>query len=491
MKKIKKKLKKKIKYCLISLITLIILVTGYFIYNYFFVCNVDFKGKQHVSIEVNTEYVDTGLNITYRGENVKYKESNNLDTSKVGNYEYVYEYELNDKVYSKKRYISVIDTTKPEIVLNGESEVIIDFSHEYNDDGFSASDSYDGELTDKVVTEIIKEDNSQDYKIKYSVKDSSNNEFIVYRNIIHKDLLAPEIKLNRNINSYLILGKSIDLNDFEVTDNVDTISKDSVKIDGTVNKDKEGIYKVTYSVEDSSGNKTELVTTINVQKKNTTGIPILYYHNFYDDTKNEKYDPWTADIYLSKTNFIKQMDYLVENKYYYPTWQELEDYIDGKIELPKKSVIITADDGHASYFKIAVPIMNERGIPSTSFFITSRERWNTYKDTEGVIYQSHTHDLHTRDCKVGSKDGRAMCKTTSEITADLKKSLEYVKNSDCLAYPYGHYDNDFIKALKNAGIRMAVTIQGGKVKKGTNKYLLPRRYIYRTISFDEFKAKVK
>ena len=148
MKKIKKKLKKKIKYCLISLITLIILVTGYFIYNYFFVCNVDFKGKQYVSIEVNTEYVDTGVNITYRGENVKYKASNNLDTSKVGNYEYVYEYELNDKVYSKKRYISVIDTTKPEIVLNGESEVIIDFSHEYNDDGFSASDSYDGELTD-------------------------------------------------------------------------------------------------------------------------------------------------------------------------------------------------------------------------------------------------------------------------------------------------------------------------------------------------------
>ena len=28
---------------------------------------------------------------------------------------------------------------------------------------------------------------------------------------------------------------------------------------------------------------------------------------------------------------------------------------------------------------------------------------------------------------------------------------EYVKNNDCLAYPFGHYDNDFIKAVKDAG----------------------------------------
>lgn len=490
MKKTKKKLKKKFKVFFIIFVITLLFIIGYFLYSYLFVCKFEFVGEEYTSVEFNSEYVDMGAKITYRGKNVDYTFSTNLDTSKLGNYEYVYKYSIGDKSYSKKRILKVVDTVKPEIVLKGETDVIIDYTYEYEEDGFSASDNYDGDLTDKVMFE---KDNvsDKDYRIKYSVKDSSNNEFIVYRNIIHKDLIAPEIKLNRNINSYLILGKSIDLNDFEVVDNVDTISKDSVKIDGTVNKDKEGIYKVTYSVEDSSGNKTELVTTINVQKKNTTGIPILYYHNFYDDTKNEKYDPWTADIYLSKTDFIEQMDYLVKNKYYFPTWKELEDYIDGKIDLPKKSVIITADDGHASYFKIAVPIMNERGIPSTSFFITDRKRWETYNNVEGVNYQSHTHDLHTRDCKSGSKDGRAMCKSSSEILADLKLSLERVKNNDCLAYPFGHYDNDFIKALKDAGIHMAVTTMGGKVTRGTNKYKLPRRYIYRTIPMSEFIYKVK
>lgn len=486
-----KKLKKKFKVFLILFIIILIAVVCYFIYDYLFVPKIVFNDGEYVNVEFNSEYKDNGINITYRGKSIEYTTSDNVDVSKLGNYEYVYKYNIGDKSYDVKKHIMVVDTVKPEIVLTGESEIIIDFTKEYAEEGFVASDNYDGELTDKVVSEIIKEEGKQDYKIKYSVKDSSGNEFIVYRNIIHKDLIAPEIKLNRNINSYLILGKSIDLNDFEVIDNVDTISKDAVKIDGSVNKDKEGIYKVTYSVEDSSGNKTELVTTINVQKKNTTGIPILYYHNFYDDTKNEKYDPWTADIYLSKTDFIEQMDYLVKNNYYYPTWQELEDYIDGKIDLPKKSVIITADDGHASYFNIAVPIMNERGIPSTSFFITGRKRWETYNNVEGVIYQSHTHDLHTRDCKSGSKDGRAMCKTSSEILEDLKKSLERVKNNDCLAYPFGHYDNDFIKALKESGIHMAVTTMGGKVTRGVNKYKLPRRYIYRTIPMSEFISKVK
>ena len=481
---------RKNKKLIIFFVTLFLIIIIYFIYDYFFVCKFEFVGEEYTKVEFNTEYIDRGVKIKYRGKDIKYTFSTNLDISKLGNYEYIYEYVVRDKTYYKKRIVEVVDTVKPELVLNGESNVIIDFTDEYVEDGFIANDNYDLDLFDKVS--IVKENVTDDgYKIKYSVSDSSGNETIVYRNIIYKDLIAPEIKLNRNINSYLILGNDIDLNDFEVIDNVDSISKESVKIEGSVNKNKEGIYTVVYSVEDSAGNNSEIITTVNVQKKNTSGIPILYYHFFYDDTINEKYDPWTADIYLAKTEFIKHMDYLVENNYYFPTWKELEDYIDGKIELPKKSVIITADDGHASYFKIAVPIMNERGIPSTSFFITSKERWNTFKDTEGVNFQSHTHDLHTRDCSVGSKDGRAMCKTSSEILADLKKSLEYVKNNDCLAYPFGHYDNDFIKALKDAGIHMAVTTQGGKVTKGINKYKLPRRYIYRTIPMSEFISKVQ
>ena len=482
---------KKSKNVIIFLFIILTVFVSYYIYSYLFLCKIEFNGNEYINVEVNANYKDKGINITYRGKEVKYKESTNLDTSKLGEYEYVYQYSINDKIHYTKRYITVVDTTKPELILKGDINTILDYSQEYNEEGYTSIDSYDGELTDKVKSEIVKEKNSENYKIKYSVKDLSNNETIVYRNIIYKDLTPPEIKLKRNINSYLILGNKIDLSDFEVIDNVDTISNDKVKIDGFVDVNKEGIYKVTYTVEDSSNNKTELVTTINVQEKNTTGIPILYYHFFYDDTKGEKYDPWVADIYLAKTDFIKQIDYLVKNNYYYPTWSELEDYIDGKIQLPKKSVIITVDDGNPTYFNIAVPILNERNIPSTSFFITNKERWNTYKDTKGVIFQSHTHALHERSCKSGSKDGKAMCLTSSEILKDLKKSLEYVKNNDCLAYPFGHYDNDFIKAVKDAGIHMAVTTAGGKVKKGSDKYRLPRRYIYRTIPMSEFISKVK
>ncbi|MDD6272525.1 MAG: polysaccharide deacetylase family protein [bacterium] len=275
-------------------------------------------------------------------------------------------------------------------------------------------------------------------------------------------MTPPEIKLNRNINSFLILGTEIDLKDFTVSDNFDKDLKDKVIVEGEVDINKEGIYEVVYKVEDSSHNETKVVSTINVQKEDTDGIPILMYHWFYDDEVTKKPN---NELYLSKSNFIEQMDYLVKNNYYFPTWDELEDYIDGKINLPKKSIIITADDGDPTYYKIAVPIMNARNIPSTSFVISKNPSWKNYKNQEGVSMESHTHTLHVRSCTNNSQNGKAMCLTYDEILQDLKKSLEYVENKECMAYPFGHYNNTFVKAVKDAGIHMALTTNGGRVKK--------------------------
>lgn len=189
MKKTKKKLKKKFKVFLIIFVITLLLVICYFLYSYLFVCKFEFIGEEYTSVEFNSEYVDMGAKITYRGKNVDYTFSTNLDTSKLGNYEYVYKYSIGEKSYSKKRILKVVDTVKPEIVLKGETDVIIDYTHEYKEEGFSASDNYDGDLTDKVTYEN-ENVSDKDYRIKYSVKDSSNNEFVVYRNIIHKDLIA-------------------------------------------------------------------------------------------------------------------------------------------------------------------------------------------------------------------------------------------------------------------------------------------------------------
>ena len=62
-----------------------------------------------------------------------------------------------------------MDKEYPAINLNGKEEVTVCPNTKYTEEGFSASDNYDGDLTKKV--ERIEKDN----EIIYSVKDTFGN----------------------------------------------------------------------------------------------------------------------------------------------------------------------------------------------------------------------------------------------------------------------------------------------------------------------------
>ena len=250
---------------------------------------------------------------------------------------------------------------------------------------------------------------------------------------------------------------------------------------------------MTYKVSDSSNNETVLETTINVQKKNTKGIPVMMYHWFYDDTKGEDITKKPNNHnYISKTNFEKQIKYLVDNNYYFVTWDELNDYIDKKIDLPEKSIILTDDDGVRSFYEIAYPITLKYNVPITSFVITNKVVWKNYLNKDYLDMQSHTDSLHIRSCTKGKWDGKAMCESYKNIYNDLMTTKDKLKdNPTIFAYPFGHYSDDFIKALKDSGFKMAFTINSGRVKKGANKYKLPRVRVSRGTTLSQFVSSIK
>lgn len=105
-------------------------------------------------------------------------------------------------------------------------------------------------------------------------------------------------------------------------------------------------------------------------------------------------------------------------------------------------------------------------------------------------FQSHTDSLHERICK-GSWDGAVMCKPYDVINEDIKLLVEKVKSNYAFAYPFGHYNDKIIKALKSNGIKLAFTIKEGRVKKGANKYKLPRVRVSRYTSIETYKRLVK
>ena len=80
-----------------------------------------------------------------------------------------------------------------------------------------------------------------------------------------------------------------------------------------------------------------------------------------------------------------------------------------------------------------------------------------------------------------------MCTQYEDIFNDIKTSIEKVGNTYSFAYPFGHYNDDTIEALKANGIKLAFTINNGKVKRKANKYKLPRVRISKDTSINKYK----
>lgn len=224
-------------------------------------------------------------------------------------------------------------------------------------------------------------------------------------------------------------------------------------------------------------------------EKSKNSLAVLMYHYFYDKSKGEKAKNGN---WIEILKFEEQLKYLKNNDYYFPTWNEVEDFVDGKVDLPKKSVVITMDDGHKSLYKLAIPLLDKYNIPATAFIIT--KNFNTsylekYKDST-IIFESHTNDMHHGGGTYGH-GGIFPALPLKKSVADLKTSIEKLGGSaNVLAYPYGDCTERTKEAAKQAGMILAFTTVNKKIKPEMNKYELPRVRIDGKITLKGFKNSI-
>ena len=125
---------------------------------------------------------------------------------------------------------------------------------EFEESGYKAIDSYDGDITDKVV--VSKEEiNENEYNLTYTVEDSSGNICEKIRHITLVDDVPPVITLNGNINVYMNINNEYVEPGYTVIDGKDGDISDSVQIEGVVDTSKSGINILTYKVKDHAGNE--------------------------------------------------------------------------------------------------------------------------------------------------------------------------------------------------------------------------------------------
>ena len=202
----------------------------------------------------------------------------------------------------------------------------------------------------------------------------------------------------------------------------------------------------------------------------TWGLPILMYHYFYDPDAGETgEDANWMDINL----LHEQLAWLQENNYYYPSWEEVNEYIRGNIMLPKNSIVLCSDDGFPSYYELALPLVTQYGAKMTTFVVLhdfDQTKLTMYDPNHAVI-QSHSYDMHR-----GGTDGDARILTASraEIIDDVEKGAAILGTRIVYCLPFGKANANAKAALDEAGVGVVLAIENERAYPMEDPMFVPR-----------------
>lgn len=319
-KKFTKKLvlkKKTLSIIGIFLLSLLLLFSLFYI---FFVPKITLEEGKNIKLEYGEKYKEPGYSAKYLGDNITDKVwvEGKVDDSKVGTYHIKYKVRKNKITITKERIVEVVDTVKPVITLTGEKSQNLCPNLEYIEEGYTAIDNYDNDITDKVK---IKKENE---KITYTVTDSSGNTSSVVRNTNRIDKESPKITLKGATNYYITVGTKYEDPGYSANDNCEGDLTEKVKVEGSIDINTAGRYNITYKVEDSKKNSATVTRIVTVSNEVVTSAPIkgAIYLTF-DDGPSATITPKLLDILKEKDvkatffviNHSNKLDYLIKREY--------------------------------------------------------------------------------------------------------------------------------------------------------------------------------
>lgn len=131
------------------------------------------------TIEVGNPYIDLGAIATYGPTTLDYEVIyNDLDVSKVGVYELVYQVTYGDLSKTVTRVIHVVDQTPPVVILNEGIDTII-VGETWVDASVTVTDQSNEAVTIETIGSVLNQVGT--YIITYKATDVYQNETIVNR----------------------------------------------------------------------------------------------------------------------------------------------------------------------------------------------------------------------------------------------------------------------------------------------------------------------
>jgi peptidoglycan/xylan/chitin deacetylase (PgdA/CDA1 family) len=211
------------------------------------------------------------------------------------------------------------------------------------------------------------------------------------------------------------------------------------------------------------------------------GVPVLYYHSVRDSADNE--------VTITPAMLKTELKYIKDEGYITLTLSELKSYILDNSPIPKKSIVITFDDGYMDNYYNAFPILKDLNMKATIFCITCELNGSYYLSKDVIVEMSNNGiDIQSHTVTHPKLDEMTYDKQLTELT-ESKKTLESItgKKVDSVAYPFGNFNNDSIKAAKEAGYTLGFTTKRGLSDRNDDPLKLDRIYISSKYDMNTFK----
>lgn len=325
-----------------------------------------------------------------------------------GTYTVTYSASFEKHEVSATRTIVIQDTTAPELTLTGGETGYYSPGYTYTEAGFTATDNYDGDLTDKVVT------TQNDDSITYTITDSFGNTTTVTRKLECKDVIPPVIKLAGEERIELAYGSTFQDPGATASDDVDGDLSASITVSGQIDTHTYGEQVLTYMVEDSTGNRHELsryvvVTELTPPELTLSGddriflkLGETYTEPGYSATDNADGDI-TASVVVkgsvdttaigaytityTSTDSSRNSVSKTRTVFVYTPQEDSETALNGKV------VFLSFDDGPGPYTEQLLDILDKYNVKVT-FFVTNQ--FPDYQNMIGEAYRrGHAIAMHT------------------------------------------------------------------------------------------------
>ncbi len=204
--------------------------------------------------------------------------------------------------------------------------------------------------------------------------------------------------------------------------------------------------------------------------------PILTYHRIHPR-------PLEGTPTVAPGIFEKQMAILT--RWWRPiSFLDLVTWIEGKTSLPRRSVVVSFDDGTEDNFTYAFPLLLKYRIPATIFLSPGSDiTFNTLSPDQilqmhdkGIIFGSHTYSHRYLPSL-----------SQEEVYQELRKSKEWleklIRPIEFLSYPSGGFTSEIATIARKVGYRAACTTNRGLKRHPINPWALRRITMHnRTIS---------